>query len=152
MRVVYIAVVVLAALIVSSTAIQSELPRGIIKRHLRNYDMGQLNDVNEERMNLNLEKLERMFPNTEAIVDSKRVDEIFGHLNVDSFKINKEVLDSLPGSKREHFTGIFSQWMDAGISPGQLTELFKSDEAIEKKYRWVYTVYKGFVENKRRNK
>ncbi|KAG6965018.1 hypothetical protein JG687_00005643 [Phytophthora cactorum] len=119
---------------------------GTAERFLRRYAESDTRD-NEERqwIALNTRIIDMLFGTSEKIVDPKLVDVLLG-----GTKIKAELDAALTRGERQ--VQVFEHWHAQDIKPRAITELLNIHPALEKRYRFVYTMYEGFVMSADANK
>ncbi|GMF14262.1 unnamed protein product [Phytophthora lilii] len=105
------------------------------KRFLKSIDVNDLlNDGdNEERMiRLTTKNLDEMFDTKklDAALDPGRVDEVFARGKLGGL-LKRSTLDSMLGANDRNNI-VFKQWKNDRIASTQITDLLKSDPALEK--------------------
>ncbi|OWZ01130.1 RxLR effector protein [Phytophthora megakarya] len=79
----------------------------------------------------------------DAALDPKKADKLIkaGYLGW----LGKKDLTMALSTNMKVKIRVFAKWRKEGRTPAVVTELIKKDPAIEKKYRFVYVAYEGWV-------
>ncbi|KAE9357038.1 hypothetical protein PR003_g1998 [Phytophthora rubi] len=137
------------------------------RRHLRSYNMNDLEAEDEERFQIKLTKadLKKLKQMLQVQIQSQtfNVDEVLRRLTrehelqqITSYFagsngilggwLHKSTLDGLLGSTMTHKRAVFAEWKSQGISLENLTDLLNGNSFVKKEYAGVSTMYKFFLQ------
>ncbi|KAE9281971.1 hypothetical protein PF001_g23532 [Phytophthora fragariae] len=169
MRLCYVLLVAASAFVASSDAKTLTADRTAThatrQRHLRSYNMNDLESEDEERFQLlgnGINNLAQRVPRTINVDAILRLDSRTNALaRIDTFFetsdgalggwLQKSVLDDLLGSsvtqKREEFT----QWQSQGRTAEEVKALLGANTWVEQRYKPLAVMYEGFLRSLSRN-
>ncbi|KUF81214.1 hypothetical protein AM587_10001956 [Phytophthora nicotianae] len=127
----------------STLSIDTAQTTGANKRSLRTIDASAITKVVKVPKTITIDELFNIQKLDEAL-DPKRADDILAKKPLGGW-LDKNTLDEVLKGNLAQKKKVFEEWRANKRTGRMINLLIKSDPAIEKKYRFVYKVYAGYL-------